>query len=60
MLSLKDVWAKKKTYLEVLYENKEMLLKQMDKVKSPSSRAKIIVWINRLDHKIKQEFDRAS
>lgn len=60
MLNIKSLIIKKKTILELLYENKEMLLKQMDKVKSEKSRRKIYIWLDRLDFKIKQEFDKAS
>lgn len=63
MLTVKKVIApkaKEKTRLEILLENKEMMMKQVDKTTNDKNWAKMMVWLYRLDAKIQDEFDKAS
>lgn len=63
MLTVKKVIApkaKEKTRLEILLENKEMMMKQVDKTTTRENWAKMMVWLYRLDAIIQKEFDKAS
>ena len=63
MLTVKKVVApkaKEKTRIEILLENKEMMMKQVDKTTTRENWAKMMLWLFRLDAIIQKEFDKAS